>query len=100
MSEIFINVVSAVLAAVVIGWLGLNKGSKQTVVVDRRRVGWFWKVLVLGGGFLFYYGLLVFLGNLTAGGMASNGTAIGIAMTTWGAFLWFIGRVVIFFKRD
>jgi hypothetical protein len=100
MSEIFINVVSAVLAAIVIGWLGLSKGSTRTVVVDKRRVGWFWKVLVLGGGFLFWYGLLVLLGNITSGGLESQGAAIGFAMVGWGVLLWLVGRIVIFFKRD
>lgn len=100
MKEFLIAVGSAVTAAIVINSLGLSKPAQRIEIVGRRRIGWFWKLMVLVGGFLFYFGLLIFIPNLAVSGMAAYNTRLGLAFVIYGALIWVVSRLVIYFKKD
>ncbi len=56
--------------------------------------------MVLVGGFLFYFGLLIFIPNLAVSGMAAYNTRLGLAFVIYGALIWVVSRLVIYFKKD
>ncbi len=97
MEQILIHVVGAIAAALALSVLGLNK--RKVVVVHAKPVGWIWKLMALIGKFLFWYGLLVFLANLTVGGIEAYNTRLGVSLLTFGLIFWIIGGLVIYFKR-
>lgn len=78
--------------------LGLNK--RRVVISHAKPVSWIWKALKLLGKFLFWYGLLVFLANLVAGGgIEAYNTRVGISILVFGVIFWAWGGLVIYFKQ-
>lgn len=99
MNELLLQAAGAVIAAIVINLLGLNRSILRIESEERRQVSWLWKVLVLGGGFLFWYGLFIFVANLAVEGLGNLHTGLGISLFMFGILFWLIGRLVIYFKR-
>jgi len=98
MSQILTYVIQAVLAALVIKLLRLN--TKRVVISHAKPISWVWKMMVLIGKFLFWFGLFVFITNLAVGGIEEENTRIGISMLTFGLFFSILGGIVIYFKRN
>lgn len=93
------SIVGSIASAVVLRMLGLSSSHRQ-VVSSSRPISWFWKAMVLLGGILFWYGLLVFVTNLMVDGFTTYKTGLGLTITSLGFLMWLIGRTVIYFKRD
>lgn len=98
--EILTNVISAVIAGGIIYWIGWGRTSHRIEIVQKRRVGWFWKLITPGGKFLFFYGILVFASNYAVKGLESSNTGLGLSLMTLGIILWAVGNIVIHFQRD
>jgi hypothetical protein len=99
MSQILINVISAIVSAIILRYLGLKK-SASIKVVSLNKVGWFWKLVRLIGKFLFYYGLLVFLTNLSMSGVEALNTRVGLSVATFGTLFWSVSRLITHFKEN
>lgn len=98
MSQILIYIFQAVLAAIVIRLLRLN--TKRVVISHAKPISWVWKMMVLIGKFLFWFGLFVFITNLAVSGLEEENTRIGISMLTFGLVFSIWGGLVIHFKRN
>lgn len=98
MNEIFGYVIKAVLATLAVKLLRLD--TKRVVVSQSKPISWVWKTITPLGKFMFFFGLFIFIANLSVSGLEASNTLSGISISTLGLLFWIWGGLVIYLKRN
>jgi hypothetical protein len=100
MEQILIGIFVAVVATVIVSWLGFGNSKAIVYVRGGHRVPRIWKILTVIGWLMLFGGGYYFIAWASVAGFTDPRTGIGLSIAVLGSFLYPIGRFGMWWTKN